>query len=107
MTGVNPRYPYGLIKEDKGEVTRFIEKPKIEEGLINGGFFVFRKNFFDYLSHDDDCDFEIGPLEQLSAKGELMVYHHKGDWACMDTYRDTIFLNRLWERNQAFWKEWD
>tara|TARA_B100001971_G_scaffold209074_1_gene231992 strand:- start:184 stop:963 length:780 start_codon:yes stop_codon:yes gene_type:complete len=107
VTGVNPRYSYGLIKENKGKVISFIEKPKIEEGLVNGGFFVFRKNFFDYLSQDDDCDFEIGPLEQLSSKGELMVYHHKGDWACMDTYRDTIFLNRLWESNQAFWKEWD
>ena len=107
VTGVSPRSSYGQIKENRGKVIRFIEKPKIEEGMINGGFFVFRKNFFDDLRQDDDCDFEIGPLEKLTAKGELMVYHHKGDWACMDTYRDTVFLNRLWESNQAFWKEWD
>ncbi len=107
VTGVSPRSSYGQVKESKGKVIRFIEKPKIEEGMINGGFFVFRKDFFDYLNPNDDCDFEIGPLEQLTAKGELMVYHHKGDWACMDTYRDTVFLNRLWESGQAFWKEWD
>jgi glucose-1-phosphate cytidylyltransferase len=107
VTGVSPRSSYGQIKENNGRVIRFIEKPKIEEGMINGGFFVLRKDFFGYLNPEDNCDFEIGPLEQLTAKGELMVYHHKGDWACMDTYRDTVFLNRLWESNQAFWKEWD
>ena len=81
----------------------FIEKPKIEEGIINGGFFVFKKSIFDYLSSDEHCDFEVGPLEQLTQDGQLMVYHHKGDWACMDTYRDSIFLNDLWKNGKAFW----
>jgi glucose-1-phosphate cytidylyltransferase len=104
VTGVSPRSSYGQIKQKDGKIHQFIEKPKIEEGMINGGFFVFQKKIFDYLSSNDDCDFEIGPLEQLTKKGELMVYHHKGDWACMDTYRDTVFLNRLWESGTAFWE---
>ncbi|MEK9627505.1 MAG: glucose-1-phosphate cytidylyltransferase [Nitrospinota bacterium] len=104
VTGVSPRSSYGQIKSDNGKVLGFIEKPKIEEGMINGGFFVFQKSIFDYLNSNDDCDFEIGPLEQLTQEGQLMVYHHKGDWACMDTYRDSVFLNDLWKKGQAFWK---
>jgi glucose-1-phosphate cytidylyltransferase len=104
VTGVNPRSSYGQIRAEKGKVLGFIEKPKIEESVINGGFFVFQQNFFDYLNSDDDCDFEIGPLEQLTKDGQLMVYHLKGDWACMDTYRDSLFLNDLWGKGQAFWK---
>ena len=67
-------------------------------------FFVFQKKIFDYLNSSNDCDFEIGPLEQLTQDGQLMVYHHKGDWACMDTYRDSVFLNDLWKNGNAFWK---
>ncbi len=104
VTGVSPRSSYGQIKQNDGKVHGFIEKPKIEEGIINGGFFVFQKKIFDYLNSNDDCDFEIGPLEQLTKEDQLMVYHHKGDWACMDTYRDSVSLNNLWEKGQAFWK---
>ena len=103
VTGVSLRSSYGQIKSDNGKVLGFIEKPKIEEGMINGGFFVFQKNIFNYLNSNDDCDFEVGPLEQLTQDGQLMVYHHKGDWACMDTYRDSIFLNDLWKNRKAFW----
>ena len=104
VTGVSPRSSYGQIKSDNGRVLGFIEKPKIEEGMINGGFFVFQKKIFEYLSSSDDCDFEIGPLEELTKNGQFMVYHHKGDWACMDTYRDSVFLNSLWGKGNAFWK---
>ena len=104
VTGVSPRSSYGQIKQEDGKVCRFIEKPKIEEGIINGGFFVFQKKIFDYLNSNNDCDFEIGPLEQLTKEDQLMVYHHKGDWACMDTYRDSVFLNSLWNKGKAFWK---
>ena len=104
VTGVSPQSSYGQIKQKDGEVSAFIEKPKIEEGMINGGVFVFQKKIFDYLNPNDDCDFEIGPLEQLTTEGQLMVYHHKGDWACMDTHRDSVFLNGLWKKGQAFWK---
>ena len=104
VTGVSPRSSFGEIKVQDGKVLQFIEKPKIAEGLINGGFFVFQKQFFDYVTPDDDCDFEIGPLEKLTTEGELMVYPHKGGWACMDTFRDTQHLNKLWNNDQAFRK---
>jgi glucose-1-phosphate cytidylyltransferase len=104
MTGVSPRSSYGQITAEDGKVLDFIEKPKFDEGVVNGGFFIFQKKFFDYLNPNDDCDFEIGPLEQLTKEGQLMVYHHKGDWICMDTYRDSVFLNNLWKKGQAFWK---
>lgn len=104
VTGVSPRSSYGQIKQEDGKVCAFIEKPKIEEGLINGGFFVFKNKIFDYLNSNHDCDFEIGPLEQLTKETQLMVYHHQGDWACMDTYRDSVSLNNLWNKGQAFWK---
>ena len=103
VTGVSPRSSYGQIKSVKGKVCGFIEKPKIEECIINGGFFVFKKSIFNYLSSNENCDFEVGPLEQLTQDGQLMVYHHKGDWACMDTYRDSVFLNNLWKNGKAFW----
>ncbi len=104
VTGVSPRSSYGQIKQEDGKVCAFIEKPTIEEGLINGGFFVFKKKIFNYLNSNNDCDFEIGPLEQLTKENQLMVYHHQGDWACMDTYRDSVYLNGLWNKGQAFWK---
>ena len=71
--------------------------------ILHTRFFVFQKSIFDYLSSDEDCDFEVGPLEQLTQDDQLMVYHHKGDWACMDTYRDSVFLNDLWKNGKAFW----
>ena len=104
VTGVSPRSSYGQIKSENARVLGFIEKPKIEEGMINGGFFVFQEKIFDYLNSNDNCDFEVGPLEQLTKDCQLMVNHHKGDWACMDTYRDSVFLNSLWEKGGAFWK---
>jgi len=104
ITGVNPRSSYGQIKHKNGQVSDFIEKPKIEEGLINGGFFVFQTQIFDYLNSNENCDFEIGPLEKLAQENQLMVYQHKGNWACMDTHRDSVSLNNMWKNNQAFWK---
>ena len=54
-----------------------------------------------------DCDFEYGALEQVVEEGEMVVYQHKGFWACMDTLRDMEYLNGLWEENRAPWKIWE
>jgi len=54
----------------------------------------------------DDCDLEVGPLDQISQQDELMVYKHDRFWACMDTIRDTEHLNSLWDSKQAEWKIW-
>lgn len=109
VTGVRPPSRFGDIVIKNDQVVSFTEKAQVTEGLINGGFFVFNRKIFDYLSEDDNCDFEVGPLEQLAEDGELMVYKLKGEWTCMDTLRDMQYLNKLWEnRNEkAFWKIWD
>lgn len=106
VTGVRPPSLFGELLLEGNKASLFSEKPQTSVGLINGGFFVFNKRFFDYLSDEDNCDFERGPLEKLTNDGELMVYIHDGLWACMDTYRDLEYLNKLWQNNQAFWKVW-
>ncbi len=107
VTGVRPPSRFGELAVKDRQVISFVEKPQVSEGLINGGFFVFNHSFLNYLSEDDECDFEVGPLERLAEDDELMVYEHKGDWACMDTYRDMVYLNELWNSRKAFWKIWD
>ncbi len=106
VTGVSPPSAFGQIHVKNSEVVEFHEKPQIKEGIINGGFFVFSRKIFNYLNGDETCDLEMGALEQLTGEQQLMVFRHEGGWACMDTYRDTIYLNQLWENGQAFWKVW-
>ncbi|MGP8321439.1 MAG: glucose-1-phosphate cytidylyltransferase [Methanosarcinaceae archaeon] len=103
LTGVMPSSRFGTLSIDGNNVIKFIEKPQAKEGLINGGFFVFNKRIFDYLTNDDSCDLEIGTLDKLAEEGELMVYKHLGDWMCMDTIRDLEYLNKLWASDKAFW----
>lgn len=104
LTGVMPPSRFGTLSVDGNKVIEFNEKPQAQGGLINGGFFVFNKKVFEYLNDDDTCDLEIGVLDKLAKEGELMVYKHAGDWACMDTVRDTEYLNNIWSSGKAFWK---
>ncbi len=106
LTGVRPPSRFGDLVIEKDRVARFTEKPQASGGLINGGFFIFDKRIFDYLSEVRDCDFERGTLEKLANDGQLYIYEHKGSWECMDTSRDTEYLNELWNNNKAFWKIW-
>ena len=106
ITGVHPPARFGELIEKEGQVVSFEEKPQTSVGLINGGFIVFNRNLLDYLTPDEDCDFEFGALEKLAGRGEVMVYKHKGKWECMDHERDVIHLNKLWNENKAFWKVW-
>ena len=106
LTGINPSSRFGELKVNGNKVEAFSEKPKDGDGLINGGFFVFNRDVFDYLSEDDSCDLEIGALEEIARQGQLMVYKHPGFWACMDTLRDMDYLNRLWAEERAEWKVW-
>lgn len=103
LTGVMPPSRFGTLSIEGKNVIKFAEKPQATEGLINGGFFVFNKKIFDYLTADDSCDLEIGTLDKLAAENELMVYEHPRDWMCMDTLRDVEYLNKLWTSNKAFW----
>ena len=106
LTGVRPPSRFGELVVEKNKVVSFVEKPQVSQGLINGGFFVFNRKFFDYLSENDSCDLETGPLEQLAKAGQLMVFEHRGEWECMDNFRDMVYLNKLWQSNKAFWKVW-
>jgi len=106
ITGVHRPSRFGELVEEGGKVRSFAEKPQFSKGLINGGFMVFNRGMLDYLTEDEDCDFEIGPLENLAKAGQVMVYLHEGSWDCMDHERDVAYLNQLWKENKAFWKVW-
>jgi len=93
VTGVTPKPRFGELLHMDGRVVSFKEKPS--NGLVNGGFMVLNRGVFDYL--DEDCDFEIGPLEEIAKNGQLMVYQHDGYWGCCDTLSDMIELQKEWE----------
>ncbi|MFX1298779.1 MAG: sugar phosphate nucleotidyltransferase, partial [Promethearchaeota archaeon] len=106
ITGVHPPARFGEINEKNGKILTFKEKPDISKTLINGGFMVFNNSLLDYLTSDEDCEFESEALYHLSQKKEVRVYKHQGHWECMDHERDYEYLNKLWNNNQAFWKLW-
>ena len=103
LTAVNPPSQFGLLDlKSDGQVSRFQEKPPLDH-WINGGFFVFKKEFFGYLGENDIL--EKAPLEKLSHEGALMAYRHQSFWKCMDTYKDSIALNELWNSGKAPWRK--
>ena len=109
LTGINPNPAsrFGELTINGERVESFQEKPLRDDGgLANGGFFVFNRAIFDYLNTNNECDLEIGALEQIAQEGQLMVYRHRGFWACMDTLRDMDYLNKLWGEGKAEWKVW-
>lgn len=107
ITGVHPPARFGELIAEDGKVKSFSEKPQTSYGHINGGFFVFSREFFDYLEDKDDCDLEYGALEVLANKGQLMMYNGCEFWQCMDNLRDMGLLNKLWNSGRAPWKVWE
>lgn len=87
-------------------VQSFREKSKEDSAPINAGYMVLEPEVFDYLD-GDDCIFEQTPLQTLAAEGQLMCYQHRGFWQCMDTMREKIQLENLWNHGKAPWKVWD
>jgi glucose-1-phosphate cytidylyltransferase len=106
VTGVHPTSRYGEMKTEGGRVVEFNEKPTVAEGSVSGGFFVFERGVFDYLSDDPGLFLELEPLQRLARDGELSVHRHEGFWHPMDTYRDYLHLNEVWKRGGAPWKIW-
>ncbi|MBI4833576.1 MAG: glucose-1-phosphate cytidylyltransferase [Planctomycetes bacterium] len=107
VTGVRPPGRFGELNSDsKGLVTEFNEKPQAIAGLISGGFFVCRKELFDYLNNREDLVFEQEPMRQLVKDNQMMVYKHEGFWQPMDTYRDYTLLNNLYNKGNAPWMIW-
>jgi glucose-1-phosphate cytidylyltransferase len=109
LTAVTPPGRFGALQfgaDNSDKVAAFIEKPAGDGGLINGGFFVLSPKVKDYLSDSDDEIWERRPLVRLAEDGELMAYRHRGFWKPMDTLRDRVELEALWNEPSPPWKTW-
>ena len=107
LTAVQPPGRFGAFKLGQDQVTipSFKEKPQGDGAWVNGGFFVLEPEVLDYIEGDDTV-WEKGPLEKLAEEGNLAAYRHRGFWQPMDTLRDKILLEELWNSGQAEWKVW-
>ena len=105
LTGVQPPGRFGAINLQDDEVLSFQEKPRGDGSWINGGFFVLDPKVID-LINDDSTIWEREPLETLAARSQLGIFRHHGFWRPMDTLRDKIELENLWDTRKAPWKTW-
>jgi glucose-1-phosphate cytidylyltransferase len=106
VTAVQPPGRFGALEMDGERVTGFAEKPHGEGGWINGGFFVLSPEVRRYLDDDDQLVWERGPLEGLARDGELSLYRHDGFWQPMDTRRELLQLQALWDSGTPPWRVW-
>ena len=104
ITAVRPPVRFGELKINRNKVKLFKEKPQVGQGWINGGFFIFNNEILNFIKNDQIM-LEREPLEKLTKAGQLMAFEHKGFWKCMDTMRDKILLNKLWNKGNALWKK--
>ena len=102
VTSVHPGSRYGELCINEDKVTSFKEKPQLNEGWINGGFFVMEPKFLELID-DDDTILEQNPLEKVVEMGQLMTFRHTGFWHSMDTKRDYENLKRIWEEGNPPW----
>ena len=105
VTAVYPTARFGALKIEDDFVSGFEEKPKGDEGLVNGGFFILSPKVLELID-GQDCVWEQEPLTRLAEMGELKAFNHEGFWQPMDTLRDKILLEELWETGKAPWKQW-
>jgi glucose-1-phosphate cytidylyltransferase len=105
VTAVLPPGRYGALERSGDQVTEFVEKPRGDGGVINGGFFVLSPRCLE-LIEGNSSSWEGKPLKDLSSMGEMMAYEHRGFWQPMDTLRDKNMLEELWESGSAPWKIW-
>ena len=103
VSAVHPAARFGELSLMGDMVSSFREKPQVQNGWINGGFFVCQPEFLNMIAGDDTI-LEKEPLEQVAARGQLNAYRHEGFWHCMDTKRDRDVLEQLWESNSAPWR---
>ncbi len=107
MTSAQPDGRFGALNIDQNnQVIEFQEKPKGDGSWINAGFFVCESKVFDYITEGDSTIFEQAPLKNLAKDGEIFTYKHNNFWMPMDTLRDKIKLNEMWEMKKAPWKVW-
>lgn len=108
ITAVQPGDRFGVLNiDDKTDaITSFTEKSLESGSWINGGFMVMEPGVFQYLDGDATV-LETVPMNRMSADGRLCAYRHHGYWQCMDTLREKLVLEQLWQSNRAPWKIWD
>ena len=105
VTTVRPQSRFGILDTaSDGRVLAFREKPQVD-GWASAGYLVFSRKLFQYIDADD-CTLEREPMERLAAEGELMAYRHEGFFFAMDTYREYLHLNELWQSGKAPWRVW-
>jgi glucose-1-phosphate cytidylyltransferase len=105
LTAVHPPERFGVLELSEEYVTEFHEKHRGQSSWINGGFFVFEPEIFDYIN-DDTTILERAPLETLAKEKKLTAFKHNGFWHSMDTLRDKNNLENLWNSKKAPWKIW-
>jgi len=105
LTAVQPSGRFGALGIDQGIVSNFQEKPLGDGSWINGGFFVLEPSIFDYIKGDETI-WERQPMESLTKDNQLAAYEHRGFWRPMDTLRDKMLLEQLWDEHRAPWKTW-
>ena len=106
VTSVQPPGQFGAVDINQGKITSFNEKPLDNGVSISGGFFVLSPKVIEYIE-GEGTKWEKEPLEKLATEGQLSAYQHKGFWQPMDTLRDKVLLDRLWESVQTPWKVWE
>lgn len=106
VTAVQPPGRFGVFNINENNLAlSFREKPQSDENWINGGFFVLSAKVLDLLENDNSV-WERGPLETLAKKEQLSAFRHRGFWYPVDTLRDKIYLNGLWQSGKAPWRTW-
>ena len=105
VTAVQPPGRYGALDLEEDRVNGFIEKPLGDGGWINGGFFVLHPSVIDEIEADG-TPWESSPLQRLAHADELRAFRHHGFWQPMDTLRDKLLLEELWQAGKAPWKQW-
>ncbi|MDG1902146.1 MAG: glucose-1-phosphate cytidylyltransferase [Bacteroidales bacterium] len=108
VTGVYPPSRFGDLVTDNNSVVNFKQQIKETENKepINGGYFVFKREFLDLIPNSPKADIEGIPMDKLVEKKQLSVYRHKNFWQCMDTFRDNQMLEKMWQEN-PIWKIWN
>lgn len=109
LTTIQPRSQYGIItfdKNDNKKVSSFKEKPIVRNTWINGGFYALNKEIFKFIKSDHTI-FENEPLEKLSKLKKLSAFKHKGFWQSVETYKDKLTMDNLWDEQLAEWNVWD
>ncbi len=106
LTAVHPHSKWGLVKSgEDGQIQEFVEKPYLYD-FVNGGFFVFKKSVFDYLDSADSCVLEAEPFSRLVQDKQFSMHKHEGFWHSMDTYKDYLDLDKIWQSGNVPWKKW-